>query len=1619
MRTWIAFLFALVVTPSIAQTYLISTRTDTSCSGTFYDDGGATGSYANGKKYTYTLHGTNGNRVALKFSAFRTHSSSDYLRIYDGPSTAYPVIGTYSGTNSPDSITSSGGALTFYFSSSTYSNSTGWVASISCAGAPLAAYNIKHKSKDTVCEAVFYDDQGPATHYSHNGSFTHTFYADTSNKHLHVNFNALSTSFAGGDTLWVFDGPDAKSPLIGAYVNASNIEELTSSSNSLTFRWRSDGSSSSTGWQAFITCDTVGPKLLEYKMSSGIRYVCSGTFSDDGGQSVNYSNGKSLRQTFVSRSGGRLAMNFTSFRTHSSSDYLRIYDGPSTAYPIIGTYSGTNSPDSIIGSGKFLTFYFYSSSYSNSSGWTADISCGGAPLPIYKITHKSKDTVCEAVFYDDQGPATHYSHNGSFTHTFYADTSNKHLHINFNALSTSFAGGDTLWVFDGPDAKSPLIGAYVSGSNVEELTSSSNSLTFRWRSDGSSSSTGWQAFITCDTVGPKPVEYKMSSGIRYACSGVFSDDGGQSINYSNGKSLRQTLMSASNGRLVMNFTSFRTHSSSDYLRIYDGPSTAHPIIGTYSGTNSPDSIIASGRSLTFYFYSSSYSNSSGWTADISCYGSVLPVIKHKANGLDSVCEAVYYDNGGPAKNYLDKTNSKHVICSGDTTKQVRLSFNNLAFGLYSGDTLIAYDGTNAQAPLIGKYVANSKVEDIRSTNGCVTLAMKADLSNNSTGWQAHVNCDTSTASTTYAMSTGLRSVCSGIFTDDGGTSGYYSNNQRLTQTYVSSTGAQLRFVFKAFRTYNTSDYLRVYDGPSTSATLLGTYSSTNGPDTITSTGKALTFYFYSSSSGAQSGWYADIECVGAPPKPTISYNNPLCQGDDLVLTSSNVSKGVSYEWTGPNSFTSNLASPTIKAASKVHTGQYKLVLKKNGFASDTAYLMVRVNAVPSTPTITVVGARTFCDGDSVVLRSSYSHRNIWSNADTSRSITVKKSGTFEVRYTSLKGCQSDTSAVVQVRVNAIPSTPIISNSGSTTFCEGDSVVLSSSYAYRNSWSSKDSSQRVVVKKSGTYSVTYSTIQGCTATSLPVVVKVYTKPARPVVTVSGALSFCQGDSVVLESNYTLGNSWSTNDTNQKIVVKASGVYSVLHTDKNGCESDASSTVTVNAHSKPATPKLTLFGKRTFCTGDSLVVISSNSIGNVWNNLDTNQRIVVKTSGNIYARTQSKKGCWSDTSQNINVNVLSVPAKPSITPGSLTEFCFGDSVSLISSATDGNEWNDTYKGQERTVKLSGNYTVRVLGSNGCYSEVSNAVEVTVKPKPNAPVLTAAGPTAFCFGDSVRLISSSTSGNVWHDGAGPQIRGVKSSAKYYVSVEGSNGCVSDTSNNIDVTVHPKPPKPRISPSGPTVFCEGTELRLTSSSSEQYRWSTGETNSQIDVTKSGLYYVFSIDANACVSDTSDKIEVEVKPRPGKPFIVDRGNDTLDAGFDADRFEWFLEGSKIGGRSVRKIEAPATGNYQVVAVDKDCHGDTSDMFYFIHSSIEVSQRTDAVIYPNPNEGVFSILLPEQNNDDLSTIEIYDLGGRQVLSSSMYGEKATLRLKEVPEGTYLVEIRNDALVYRIRMLIQL
>jgi len=147
---------------------IMSNGSTTACSGNFYDSGGATSNYANDElSLTYTITpSTPGAFLQIVFNGFSLEECCDDLTVYNGNSTAAPLMGTF-GEN-PGAITSSAadGSLTFVFNSDASVTESGWEATIGCITTT--------PTNDIVCSPLAIPVDGSTNFYTNGAASVET-----------------------------------------------------------------------------------------------------------------------------------------------------------------------------------------------------------------------------------------------------------------------------------------------------------------------------------------------------------------------------------------------------------------------------------------------------------------------------------------------------------------------------------------------------------------------------------------------------------------------------------------------------------------------------------------------------------------------------------------------------------------------------------------------------------------------------------------------------------------------------------------------------------------------------------------------------------------------------------------------------------------------------------------------------------------------------------------------------------------------------------------------------------------------------------------------------------------------------------------------------------------------------------------------------------------------------------------------------------------------------------------------------------------------------------------------------------------------------------------------------
>lgn len=484
---------------------------------------------------------------------------------------------------------------------------------------------------------------------------------------------------------------------------------------------------------------------------------------------------------------------------------------------------------------------------------------------------------------------------------------------------------------------------------------------------------------------------------------------------------------------------------------------------------------------------------------------------------------------------------------------------------------------------------------------------------------------------------------------------------------------------------------------------------------------------------------------------------------------------------------------------------------------------------------TISGVLEFCEGSSSTLTVSPSTLDsyFWSTGSSGTSIVVDSTGQYWVTTTK-NGCYKTN--LVDVVVNPNP-TPLIA--GYPYACAGSTTIYADSSIYTSySWSNGSTNDSITVGL-GTYTLTVTDTNGCTATSPPVTV---TAPVPPVIT--GITAVCNGDSAVLTTTIPyVTYTWSTGSTNDSITVGTTGSYSVTVIDINGCTiNSAPFNVTAFNYSISAS------GVSSFCSNDSILLTAAGTPSSgssfSWSNGDNTPSTYINTGGNYTVTLTYPNGCSADTTLFVS-NPVPAPtpviAGQVFTCGGAPTTIYVDSASLYTTYT----WSDLST-NDSVITNSGTYSVTVVDSIGC---VGTSPPVTVTTTP-LPVIT--GVAAICNGESTVLTTTMPYFSyLWSTSNTNDSITVGTAGAYTVTVVDSSGCtITSLPYNISTFNF------SLIADGDTTYCAGNSIILsaagTPATGASYAWSDGSVTNSTSVNSGGNYTVTLTYSNGCTADTT-----------------------------------------------------------------------------------------------------------------------------------------------------------------------
>lgn len=246
---------------------------------------------------------------------------------------------------------------------------------------------------------------------------------------------------------------------------------------------------------------------------------------------------------------------------------------------------------------------------------------------------------------------------------------------------------------------------------------------------------------------------------------------------------------------------------------------------------------------------------------------------------------------------------------------------------------------------------------------------------------------------------------------------------------------------------------------------------------------------------------------------------------------------------------------------------------------------------------------------------------LWSTGATTPAISVSPSQTTTYFVTITDGVTTYRDSVT-VTVN--PALATITPTGAATICQGGNVTLTANTGQSYLWSNGATTRSITVSTPGSYTVSVTNTNGCTATSLPTLVGTSALPTATI-TANGATTLCEGGSVLLTASTGSAYLWSNGETTQSIRVSSAGSYTVQVFNAIGCSATSEATIVV-VNPLP-TASITASGATTFCQGGSVTLTASAGSTYLWSTGAITRSITVNASGNYTVQITNASGCLS--------------------------------------------------------------------------------------------------------------------------------------------------------------------------------------------------------------------------------------------------------------------------------------------------------------------------------------------------------------------------------------------------------
>lgn len=484
----------------------------------------------------------------------------------------------------------------------------------------------------------------------------------------------------------------------------------------------------------------------------------------------------------------------------------------------------------------------------------------------------------------------------------------------------------------------------------------------------------------------------------------------------------------------------------------------------------------------------------------------------------------------------------------------------------------------------------------------------------------------------------------------------------------------------------------------------------------------------------------------------------------------------------------------------------------------------------------------------------------WSNGQTTSSVNNLSIGSYTVVVKDSGGCKDSATFTLTGFPPVYDSIASYTNVSVACGANGTATVgvRGGTTPYSYSWSDGQTVSNATNLPAGSYTVTVTDANNCTATTNVSI----TQPGALTASVPSttAVSCYGGSNGTAVGGVTGGNapytfSWSNGQTTDTAKGLAAGSYTVSVTDANGCTVSATTVISQPAAIRDSIASVTA----ALCHGDSNGTATNGTKGGtspysyLWNNGQTSGTATGLAAGTYSVTVTDSKGCKDSTTATITQpTVLSLTA--AAFNATCNNSCNGSATVIPKGGT--NPYSYLWSNGTTTANVNnlcaGTYSVVVKDANGCVHDTN---PLTVNQPPPI-VLTKTSSNSFCGqadGSASVTISGGTPGYAyqWSNGATTTSINNVRPGTYCFGVEDANKCL----DSICVIVGNTPGETANISSVVNVSCNGGNNGSAVGGATggvqpySYAWSNGQSTSNATGLTAGTYTLTVTDSSGCQS--------------------------------------------------------------------------------------------------------------------------------------------------------------------------